>query len=108
MECVRAEGEGGHRGSGLGETNCFCTESLQVRRNTCVTASEHISCSKGLHRHSLVSDARDTHVRGGTTMVPGEGSVKNHFISRGKERSSPVSVFSFVRLWVQDRGRVLL
>lgn len=108
MECVRAEGEGGHRGSALGETNYSCMESLQVRRNMCTTASEHISCSKGLHRRSLVSDAGDAHVRGGTTTVPGEGSVKNHFISRGKEGSSPVSVFSFVRLWVQDRGCVLL
>lgn len=66
MERVRAEGEGGCTGSALGETKRFCTGSLQVRRNTCVTASEHISCSKGLHRRGLVSDAGDAHVRGGT------------------------------------------
>lgn len=101
MEHVRAEGV--HTGSALGEMKCLCTESLRVRRNTCVTESKHTACSEALCRCGVASDMGDAHVRGGTTMVPGEGSVNNHCMSGGQEGSYPASAFSCVGSWVQDR-----
>jgi len=66
-------------------------------------ASKHITCSKGLCRHGVVSDVGDAHMRGDTTMVPGEGSVKNDCMSRRQEGRSPASALSFIRSWEHDR-----
>lgn len=87
----------------LGEMKRLYAESLRVRRNTCMMASEHTACSKGLRRRGVASDPGDAHVRGGTTMVPGEGNVKNCCMSRAQKGSSPASAFSFMRSQVQDR-----
>lgn len=72
-----------------------------------MTASKHTACSEGLRRRGVASDVGDAHVRGVTTMVPGEGSVKNHCMSGGQEGSSPASVFSSVRPWVRDKDPAL-
>lgn len=59
---------------------------------------------EGLCRRGVPSDVGGAHVRAGTSVVPGEGNVKNHCMSRGQERNSPASAFSFVSPWVQGRG----
>lgn len=107
MEHVQAEGEGVCTGSALGEMKSLCVDSLRMRMSTRVTASKHTACSEGLRRCGVASDMGEAHVRGDMTMVLGEGSVKNHSMSRGQEGSSPASAFSFVRPCVQDRDPIL-